>query len=83
MKLKELCENRFRYEVGDMVNTPFGEGTITKDLGADAHDHHFAVVFGPNVTKLHNLQAKAYKLGSFQLKGIVRKGNFTSPTIQP
>lgn len=75
MKLKELYENRFKYEVGDTVDTPFGPGTILKDLGADTNDQYFSIVFSPEITKLHNLQTKAYKFGSFQLSGIIKKGS--------
>lgn len=75
MKLKDLYENRFTYEEGDIVNTPFGPGTIVKDLGATNVDHFFSIVFGPDEQAKHGLQSKPYKFGSFQLSGIIKKGS--------
>lgn len=74
MKLKQIAEGRFTYEVGDRVNTPFGEGVIIKDLGATEQDHYFAVIFDDRIRKSFDLPARPVRLGSFQLEGIVKKG---------
>lgn len=46
-KKKELSavneEYKNSYSVGDKVNTPFGPGVITKDLGQEKDDHFFIV----------------------------------------
>jgi len=51
------------YELGDNVITPFGVGTITKDLGIEHDDrwsdHMFVVHVG----------SKDYKVGSFEIHG--------------
>lgn len=75
MKIQQLLERRFTYEVGDRVKTPFGDGVIVKDLGATEHDHYFGVVFDERVRKANNLPARPIRMGSFEMSGIVQKGS--------
>lgn len=76
MKIQQILESQFEYEVGDRVNTPFGEGVIVKQLNrGEEDDVYFAVVFDDRIRKLYDLPARPIRLGSFQLKGIVKKGS--------
>ncbi len=73
LKLNQLTSGRFQYETGDKVNTPFGPGFIVQDLGQDKHDHYFGIVYDLDVREHFGLEDKVYKLGSFQLSGIIQK----------
>ena len=83
MKLKELFENKFTYEVGDTVKTPFGPGVIEKELEQTEKDVYFNVrILGSENRKKFKLEDKPYRLGSSSLHGIIKKGKKINEAVK-
>lgn len=75
MKITTVFKRAFRYETGDLVWTPFGPGTLVQDCGQDEYDHYYGVVFDDEVRMKYRLEDKVHRIGSFELRGIIRKAN--------
>lgn len=73
MKLIELNEGQFEYEVGDTVKTPFGPGVIKKFVEKTEKDMYYLVLVDEEGRKKHDLDNKPIRMGSFELKGIIKK----------
>lgn len=76
MKIQNIIEGTSigRYEIGDLVKTPFGAGVIVEQLGQDDRDTYFMVKLGDIAAKKYNLENRPYKFGSFEFQGIIKKG---------
>ncbi len=75
MKVETVLERAFRYEMGDLVWTPFGPGTLVQDLGSTEEDHYYGVAYEEEVRIKYRLEDKVYRIGSFELDGIIKKAD--------
>jgi len=64
----------YKYEVGDIVETPWGPGKIAKDLGYQPpRDHDYVIHFSTQAMNKYGLDKSDVKISSFQLSGIIKK----------
>lgn len=76
MQIRNVLEGTTigKYEVGDLVTTPFGPGVIMKELGQKREDVYFSVILSDEARIENHLENRPYKFGSFELHGIIKKG---------
>lgn len=79
MKLSDLHENMFRYQVGDTVKTPFGPGKIESEAknpkkGRENDDYYSVKIINKDDIKKFDLDKDTYVMGSFEFNGIIEKG---------
>lgn len=75
MKFDQIFNEGYKnsYSVGDHVQTPFGVGTIVKDLGENDSKfyHFFAVLFSDDIVQKFNLENNPVRIPSSQFNGHV------------
>lgn len=63
------------YEVGDIVQTPYGPGLLVKELGQDEANTYYRVILSKEARIEHGLKDRPYKMSSSEFSGVVKKGN--------